>query len=456
MPCPSEDELLDWVAGQASKTDAERLALHADTCALCRETVGTVFAALRSTVDQAETRSPLFGTVSPVSVGDVLAGKYRVLGVIGSGGMGVVLRAQHLLLNQEVALKLIRPELANDLELRARFAREARAAATLRSPHINRVLDLGELPSGIPFMVMELLDGESLESRLKRVGPLSSEQAVPLMRQVLQGLAAAHALQIVHRDLKPANLFMQRSGGVTLLDFGVAKSKNPEIEAGLEGTLSRAWVGSPAFMAPEQLDAAQPVDARTDIWGFGSTFYTALTGTPPFGRDDLLEVAWRIRHQAVPSLPRAVPPWLQGVVARCLAKDPDARFQTAQALSDALTGAERSRSFKKGPVVISIALAGAAVALLFFPRERVVPNARKTEVSSSPAPLMNSEKSPPSDAEPAARPTALLENTIAPSALDNSAEQPTRVGGSASSKRIKHGDTSIPDSGRDEVFGEQH
>ena len=258
------------------------------------------------------------GTASPVDVGQVLLRKYEVLEVLGAGGMGVVVRARHLQLNQDVALKFIRPEQLHRADARARFSREARAAASLRSPHVNRVLDLGELEDGTPFMVLEFLTGQTLEAHVKAHGPLPEADVVRWMAQACLGLEAAHDAGIVHRDLKPANLFIRDDGTLAILDFGVAKSVNPLIEAGLKQTTTPTLVGSPAFMAPEQLSASADVGKLVDIWAIGCTLQSLLTGQPPFRADDVIDLAWRVRNAEPTPLPPSVSASMKSVIGAVL------------------------------------------------------------------------------------------------------------------------------------------
>lgn len=343
LECPDENLLSAWVVGACSVAEAEQLATHIESCDACRETFAELAKGLR--FDELGPTTPSskvtpMGEPLPLAPGQMLLGKYEIVEVLGSGGMGVVVRAKHRQLNRFVALKFIRPELANDPDIVSRFSREARAASRLKSPHANRVLDLGMLPGGVPFMVMEYLEGETLEMRLVREGPQPVAAVIDWAIQALEGLAEAHALGIVHRDLKPANLFLQRREVgpevLTILDFGVAKSVNPDIEAGLQQTTLRGLVGSPSYMAPEQLSAGAIIDARADLWALGCTMYRLLTGQLPFRGADLVDVAWQIRNGATPRLPTQWSSQLRSCIARCLAKAPDERFQNARELQVAL------------------------------------------------------------------------------------------------------------------------
>ncbi len=215
------------------------------------------------------------------NVGDVLAGKYRVDKVLGVGGMGMVVAATHLELHQKVALKFMLPAALASEEATDRFLREARAAVQLRGEHVCRVLDVGRLDGGAPYIVMEYLAGHDLETTIKDYGPLATADAVDYMLQAIEGVAEAHANQIVHRDLKPANLFVTTDNDgtplVKVLDFGISKS-------GLGGVQTKTGdiMGSPAYMAPEQMASSKDVDPRADQWALGVILYQTLCNKVPF------------------------------------------------------------------------------------------------------------------------------------------------------------------------------
>jgi len=214
---------------------------------------------------------------SPFATGDVVAGKYRVDRPLGAGGMGVVVAATHVELDRPVAIKVLLSGAAKDPDVVARFSREARAAAKIRSEHVARVLDVGLLPSGLPFMVMEYLEGEDLAWRLTQQACLPLPEIAQYVLEACEALAEAHAAGIIHRDLKPANLFLatrpDRSRIVKLLDFGISKS--PVGAAGAV-TSTQAVMGSPVYMSPEQLVSAKNVDARSDVWSLGVVLYEAV------------------------------------------------------------------------------------------------------------------------------------------------------------------------------------
>ncbi len=279
-----------------------------------------------------------------VVLGDVLAGKYRVERILGSGGMGIVVAARHLQLDVLIAVKLMTDEAREDLDLVARFIREGRAAARLRSEHIARVTDVGTLESGAPYQVMEYLEGYDLSQVLSRTGPLSIALATEYLVQACEALEEAHAAGIVHRDIKPSNLFLTtRPNGtpcVKLLDFGISKG---DLRGGLSnklhGTHSRTLLGTPFYMAPEQMRASRDADARADIWALGATLYELLTGRLPFRAHTLIDLAFKVAqsHPRPPHLIRAeIPPALEDVLLRCLEKERDARFSSARELGSAL------------------------------------------------------------------------------------------------------------------------
>jgi serine/threonine-protein kinase len=276
--------------------------------------------------------------------GACFADKYIVERVLGAGGMGCVLAATHLHLEERVAVKVLLPRLASDPTLVRRFLREGRAAVKIRNEHVARVMDVDTTPEGRPYLVMEYLEGVDLGTLVRRRGPLEVAAAVDYVLQACEALAEAHALGIVHRDLKPANIFLSadRAGQplIKILDFGVSKlnahAPSPH-DPSLTGT--GAIFGSPLYMAPEQMRASRRVDARADLWALGATFFQLLTGVPPYRGDTLTEIIAAILEDAPPSL-RAhrpeVPAELDAVVARCLAREVDRRYGSVADLANDL------------------------------------------------------------------------------------------------------------------------
>lgn len=281
---------------------------------------------------------------SPLEVGTVIDGKYRVEGPIGAGGMGMVFLARHLQLRERVAIKVLKPDRTGRPALVERLLREARAAASIRNRHVVRVLDVGTLPDEQPFIVMEFLEGEDLATQLARGGPLSISDAVDHVLEACEALAEAHALGIVHRDLKPANLFLERraSGAVSVkvVDFGVARFLEGHADAtttdsGL--TSSHAFVGSPAYISPEQLTTPEEVDTRADIWALGVILYEMLTGSQPFTAPTLALTCTKILQEPPPPLARTdVAPELARALQQALEKNPERRFATMRELGAAL------------------------------------------------------------------------------------------------------------------------
>src|SRR6478609_3536801 len=231
---------------------------------------------------------------SPIAPGTVLAGKYRIQSVLGSGGMGTVVAAHHLQLDEKVAIKVLQPAMLENAEATARFAREARAAVRIKSEYVARVSDVGYLESGAPFMVMEYLEGEDLADMLTR-GKLPAEQAVEFVLQACEALAEAHALGIIHRDIKPANLYcVRRTDGllaIKLLDFGISRATS---SSDLALTSSGVMMGTPHYMAPEQMIAAKNADGRSDIWSLGAVLFELLVGEPPFNAETFAELVIQV------------------------------------------------------------------------------------------------------------------------------------------------------------------
>jgi len=276
--------------------------------------------------------------------GQVLAGKYRVERVLGQGGMGIVLAAKHIHLEERVAVKLMLAEATFNVEAVARFLREARAAARLESAHVARVTDVGTLEDGRPYMVMEYLDGSDLSQVLAASGPLAIGDAVDYVLQAAEAIAEAHSIGIVHRDLKPSNLFLtrrrDRTPHVKVLDFGISKVSGSSL-SGSDNAMTRtsAMMGSPLYMSPEQMTSVRDVDGRSDIWALGIILYELISGGPPFNGETLPQVCGLVlQSEAAPLSSRraGVPPALEAVVNRCLAKSADHRFQNVAEFAVAL------------------------------------------------------------------------------------------------------------------------
>jgi serine/threonine protein kinase len=271
--------------------------------------------------------------------GDVLAGKYSVERRLGQGGMALVYAAHHIELDEHVAIKVLRPEVASNPESVTRFLREARAAAKIRSEHVARVSDVGRLESGVPYMVMEYLEGCDLEEVPNRRGTIPIEDTLLWVLQACEAIAEAHAIGLVHRDLKPANLFLttRRDGSdcVKVLDFGISKFTGATGDPGL----TQGMLGSPLYMSPEQLKSAKDIDVRTDVWSLGVILYELLAQTPPFNAKNMTQLVMAISFET----PKPIRTWrpdvpeaLEAAVMRCLEKDRDRRTPDVAKLAEEL------------------------------------------------------------------------------------------------------------------------
>ena len=308
----------------------------------------------------------------PVRVGEIIAGKYRVERLLGVGAMGVVVAAMHVDLHELRAIKLMLPSMLGDVEGVERFLREARAVSKLRSRHVAAVFDVGRLETGAPYIVMEHLEGSDLKALLDQRGVLSAGEAATYISEACEALAEAHAAGIIHRDLKPANLFVAtRSGAaptIKVLDFGIAKMAGAA--GAMEMTSTKEVLGTPLYMAPEQMRAMRNADARSDVWSLGVILYRALTGKLPFDAQTLTELCMAVLTDT-PARPSALrpdlPPGLDAVILGCLEKDPARRISGAAELAMALApfvssgaraplqslGAERSLASSASPAVAS-------------------------------------------------------------------------------------------------------
>jgi len=287
----------------------------------------------------------------------VLSGKYRLERELGRGGMGSVWQAEHLTLRSPVAIKLIDAEIATNPEALSRFLREAQAAASLRSPHVVQILDHG-VDEGVPFIVMELLEGESLAARIERVRRLSPADTARIMTQVGRAMTRAHDAGVVHRDLKPDNIFLVRNDEeeiAKVLDFGIAKSNAHGLASVSSATRTGSVLGTPYYMSPEQAEGAKGVDHRTDIWAMGVIACECLIGTRPFDAETLgaLLLAICAREMPIPSRRGAVPAGFDAWFARACARDVGQRFvsakEAAQELRNVCAG-DMMSSYGPGPV----------------------------------------------------------------------------------------------------------
>src|SRR5262245_48697 len=294
--------------------------------------------------------------------------------------MGVVVGATHLHLQQPVALKFLLPELMHNTQLVERFVREARASAQLRGEHVCRVSDVGSFDSGAPYIVMELLDGRDLASLLA-AGALPVQRAADYVLQACVGVAEAHAMGVVHRDLKPANLFLTRrpdgTALIKVLDFGIAKA---QLAAGPSAQLTQTQVvlGSPHYMAPEQLRNSRAASVRSDVWSLGVILYELVSGTRPFDGETVTEIALAVALQPPPLLTISMPRGFQEVVERSLDKDPAKRYPHLGALAEALAPFGLPHAPEQA----------AAVARVLDVRERVTPSAAPAAAADVPVTVL--------------------------------------------------------------------
>jgi serine/threonine-protein kinase len=304
----------------------------------------------------------------PLAPGTIVGGKYRIDGFLGTGGMGVVLSATHLELDAPVAIKIVRDDFAANEAIVSRLLFEARAVARMQSVHVVRVLDVARLPNGAPYVVMEKLRGADMAALLEQRTTITVGEAISYLLQACEGLIEAHGLGIVHRDLKPENLFLAVTPeGVVLkiLDFGISKDVGNTVREGRRTTLSKggAAIGSPSYMAPEQIRAAPNLDARADIWSLGTILFELLTGRCPFEAESVALMYQKVLTEDPPSLLDFVPDApreLNTIIRLCLQKDPDDRFQTVQELASALRGLSRPIAVSRPRLESGVELIAAA------------------------------------------------------------------------------------------------
>jgi serine/threonine-protein kinase len=316
------------------------------------------------------------------SPGDIIDDKYRIVRLIGEGGMGYVYEGVNLRIKRRVAIKVLNADIAASADMKRRFEREAQVAAKIGSPHICDVLDLGDLPSGEAYLVMEYLEGEGFDSRIDRSvdGRLQAEELALLAYQMLEGLAAMHEAGIVHRDIKPANAFITRSVSanttrevVKLLDFGISKFQ--EDEAAKNVTQTGALLGTPIYMSPEQARGERSVDHRTDIYAVGVILYRAISGRLPFEGENFQQLLFKIALEPPPPLAELAPEidaTFRGIIEKAMAKAPADRFADAREFQRALVDWVRvqgrssipfQKAFRSTPGAISADLVSAAAAI---------------------------------------------------------------------------------------------
>jgi serine/threonine protein kinase len=303
--------------------------------------------------------------------GTVVGGRYRVDCLLGQGGMGAVWAGEHISLGQRVAIKFLHPKMARNAEARRRFENEARAAARISSRHAVKVHDHGVTEDGHPFIVMEYLEGKTLERVLREKGPMLLPEVATIVTQVARALEAAHEAGIVHRDLKPDNIFLANDPEagrlgytVKVVDFGIAKLVHEDTGVTGGATQAGSLLGTPHYMSPEALTASSPVLPTSDVWSLGATAFVALTGTSPFSGDVIGEVVLKVCSAPLPvpskvkgSVPRDFDAWFQKACARL----PSHRFQSAREAALALqkldawvAGSREQTTFEVRPSQLSV------------------------------------------------------------------------------------------------------
>ncbi|NUP10274.1 MAG: serine/threonine protein kinase [Polyangiaceae bacterium] len=350
-----------------------------------------------------------------ITVGSILEERYRVLGIIGQGGMGTVYEAEHLNIGRRVALKILKPEHAQKGEAVARLRHEARVVSQIGHPNICEIFDIGQFEDGSPYLVMERLRGETLAQRIERGPLLRLDEIADIMVQVLAALEAAHRKNVIHRDMKPDNIFLaQRQIGIVakILDFGISKANGPD-ELPHHLTRTGMVMGTPYYMAPEQAMGERMLDGRVDVWGVAVAIYEALTGQRPFvarNYNALLVQILTVTPRPILELRPDLPPAFGEVMRRALEKRRDGRFSTAKELSEALSAFRPPRTTPPRRatqrMLPRVAMFGAEDSSSFTssedePTQEIEAKARKTFVNEempvppvAPAPVPTDDETP--------------------------------------------------------------
>jgi eukaryotic-like serine/threonine-protein kinase len=421
-----------WLLGQSHKSTIASAPACYDPGAMAQEQQTTRCPQCGKSFPATVKLCPDDGTVlehappTTSQVGKVLDGKYRLDAFLSKGGMGAVYRATHVMLNKTVAVKLINPELVTSPDVVRRFQREARAATALSHPNIVSVYDLGQTTEGTLYIAMEFVDGPSLKSVIESGGPVPVMRSLTLARQLASALSAAHRQGVIHRDLKPHNVMLARSHDgqevAKLVDFGIAKT----FDEGTQLTTAGFSPGTPQYMAPEQAEG-RAVDARSDLYSFGIILYEMLAGEVPFNATSTAAVLIKqIKESPMPPSvknPRvAIPPQVEAIVLRCMAKDPAERFQTADELGSALEESAVALAGSAAAMQATLPM-GIPTALVGASRVATVP-AGVVSPSSAAAPTVRSQQAPPPQAPADTRTTTAPVGGLAPAALASPSRKP--------------------------------